>query len=218
MISADALDRFTKNPSSLQHEWNYTWQWTMGAGVFQVAWLVGGGAACSNPVEQMAGLEGPTMRTSVDRVSRRPVPVFLGIVLTLGVAAAIVACDPVPDPPNWSANISAQGVSLAFCEPLVADELGADIEQSSGSRWREVWRVDGTIRAETGDLLLMGDKKPGMTSDEYLRDVIGPRSIILVFAYRNGQQVERALFDFSQASDDRPWVHSQGESSQQPCG
>lgn len=58
MISADALDRFTKNPSSLQHEWNYTWQWTMGAGVFQVAWLVGGGAACSNPMEQMAGLEG----------------------------------------------------------------------------------------------------------------------------------------------------------------
>lgn len=128
------------------------------------------------------------MRTSVDRVSRRPVPVFLGIVLTLGVAAAMVACDPVPDPPNWSAKISSQGVSLAFCESLVADELGADIEQSSGSRWREVWRVDGTIRAETGDLLLMGDKKPGMTSDEYLRDVIGPRSIILVFAIAMGNK------------------------------
>ena len=58
MISGDSLDRFTKNPSLLRHEWNHTWQWTMGTDVFLIAWLVGGGATCSNPMEQMAGLEG----------------------------------------------------------------------------------------------------------------------------------------------------------------
>lgn len=127
------------------------------------------------------------------------------------------ACDPAVEPPNWAARVVDGAIELSFCEPFAADELGADVEQTSGPRWREFWKATGDIQARTGDSLTLGQSGLGVTYERIDQNVVDERSVILVFAYVDNEQSERAWFDFADATEARPWVHSKAAASSEPC-
>lgn len=127
------------------------------------------------------------------------------------------ACDPAVEPPKWAAHVVDGVVELAFCEPFAADELGADVEQASGSRWREFWKATGHIRASPGDSLTMGRSGLGVTHERIDQNAVDEKSVIVVFAYVDDRQTERARFDFADVTEARPWAHSTDTASSEPC-
>lgn len=143
----------------------------------------------------------------------RAVVAFAASFAVLGLSA----CDPAVEPPKWAARVVDGVVELAFCEPFAADELGADVERASGSRWREFWKATGDIRASSGDSLTMGQSGLGVTYERIDRNVVDGKSVIVVFAYVDDQQTERAWFDFAAVTESRPWAHSKDAASSEPC-
>lgn len=108
-------------------------------------------------------------------------------------------------------------VEIAFCEPLEATELGADVEQQSGERWKEFWKATGTIVAQTGDTLRLGAKGLGIVNEDVDLQAVSGGSTILVFAYRGQPQIERAWFEFATTTPDRQWAHPGADATAEPC-
>lgn len=118
-----------------------------------------------------------------------------GFVLLLTVTLS--ACDPAVSPPDWQARIVQDKLQIQFCEPVSAEELSIDINQEGQSeRWREYWNAKGALDLPAGTVVTIEDHLEGSLTQIDSDVVVDSDTKILVFAYEDGDQVERAAYIF----------------------